>query len=103
MLFRSGCSLVLINSEKGKLLFQSVLNQLNFFEVGIEDCMQPNLIKPSDIDFNRDNFETDYSKHGFEYVMKKYGDMGLRYKITKRGHKLKNAIIKIIKKIKIIK
>ncbi len=93
-----GCSLVLINTEKGRKLFESVKERLNTIPANLEDCMQPNLRHPSVIDPRRDQFEREYAQKGFEYVYFKYGEEGWRYKlkpaILKR--KIKNIIKKLI-------
>lgn len=86
-----GLSLVLVNTEKGKRLFDAVKQDMNIASVKLEDCLQPNLCHPSEPHPKRDKFEQDYAKHGFVYVAKKYGDMGWRYKLKVLCRKIGTA------------
>lgn len=90
-----GISLVLVNTPKGKEWFDSVENEVKRKEVKIEGVMQPNLIHPTEIHKRRDDFERDYMKRGFIYVMKKYGNCGWKYKV-KRSLLLVKIIVKRI-------
>lgn len=80
-----GISLVLLNTPKGKEIFEAIKDRLDTIPVDIANAMQTHLKRPSDVHPDRMNFEEDYIKHGFKYVMCKYGDMGwkwqLRYKL----------------------
>lgn len=78
-----GVSLVLVNTEKGRELFEAVKDRMMVVPAKLENCLQPNLQHPSVIHPKRMKFEQDYQHKGFEYVMKRYGDMGWRYKVTK--------------------
>ena len=70
-----GVSLVLINSPKGKEIFNAVIEDLNVVETILQVAMKQNhpLNHPSDISPLRDKFEKEYKNKGFEYVFKKYG------------------------------
>ena len=57
-----------------------IKKDMNVIPAKLENCMQPNLLHPSTIHKYRDAFERDYTHKGLVYVMKKYGDMGWRYK-----------------------
>ena len=94
-----GCSLVLLNTEKGHKLFEAVQDRMNTIPAKLEDCLQHNLQHPSVIDPRRDKFEKDYTRKGFKYVFYKYGEEGWRYKIAANIRRIKNIIKKIIKKI----
>ncbi|MFA6807901.1 MAG: Coenzyme F420 hydrogenase/dehydrogenase, beta subunit C-terminal domain [Eubacteriales bacterium] len=76
-----GCSLILCNTEKGKVWFAMVQNKLNFFSAKVENCIQPNLRNPSPINRNRNKFEKNFVKYGFEHVLKQYGNLGFKYKV----------------------
>ena len=82
-----GLSLILINSEKGKLLFEGA--ELMAEIISLQECMQPQLQYPSTLHPAHYIFIADYENRGFLYVAKKYGDKGWRYKLKR--------IIKIIK------
>lgn len=90
-----GVSLVLLNTEKGKLLFEKASEDIEIKKVNIDDGLKlnPNLQHPSVIHPNRIQFEKDYKKHGFRYVFNKYGEAGWRFRI-------KREIKRIIKKFK---
>lgn len=96
-----GVSLVLSNTEKGEKLFEVVKNRMDVVPAEVANCLQPNLQHPSEIHPKRMDFEHDYTRKGFEYVMKKYGDIGWRYKWEcfekKMGYKI-NGICKLLMK-----
>lgn len=77
-----GCSLVLANTKKGKDLFEAVRKRMNIIPVQLDKAMQPNLMHPSILDPHSGTFAEDYAKKGIEYVMKKYGDISWKYKLT---------------------
>lgn len=77
-----GVSLILCNTEKGKRLFEAIKDKMDVIPAKLEDCIQPNLQHPTRNHKNRNDFERDYSLKGFLYVMKRYGDMGWRYKLN---------------------
>lgn len=87
-----GCSLVLVNTPKGREIFEAVKDKLNTISAELDNCLQPNLQHPSVIHPGRMQFEKDYVKNGFYYVMCKYGDAGWRYKIKMRKQRVKNRI-----------
>lgn len=89
-----GVSLVLLNTEKGKLLFEKASKSLEIQAVDIDACLQPNLQHPSEIHIKRTQFEEDYKKHGFRYVFNKYDESGWKFKVNR---KLKRIIKKLIK------
>ena len=65
----------------------------------LKDCLQPNLQHPSVIHPKRMNFEQDYQCKGFEYVMKKYGEIGWKQKVGKTKWKAKRIVKKLIGKV----
>lgn len=85
-----GVSLVLLNTEKGKNLFELIKSEINFIKTDTKYCMQPNLQHPSVIHPKRDEFEKDYIKYGFVYVAKKYVNLGWKYKVLDSLKKVKN-------------
>jgi hypothetical protein len=92
-----GVSLVLVNTPKGEEWFESVKNDVNYIESNTTDCLQPNLQHPTIIHPQRDDFEMDYQKYGFRYVVKKYGNMGCTFKITKFVQRIKCKIYSHLK------
>ena len=93
-----GLSLILCNSGKGQLLFDTIKERMNVIPAELDKCIQPNLQHPTDIHSQRMDFEHDYASKGFEYVMKKYGDLGWRYKLRVYAGRLKRCIKRIIEK-----
>ncbi|MBQ8296928.1 MAG: Coenzyme F420 hydrogenase/dehydrogenase, beta subunit C-terminal domain [Ruminococcus sp.] len=82
-----GVSLVFLNTEKGKKLFETVSDNIEYKPSRLEDCMQHNMKAPSVFSESTDEFWKDYLANGFGYVAKKYGaisfknEMRLRLKI----------------------
>ena len=68
-----GCSLIILNSDKGTDLFNKILDKIFTETVDINDYMQPNLKGPSYKPNNREEFWVDFLGEDFEAVMKKYG------------------------------
>ena len=56
---------------------------LDMFPARLEDCMQPNMQQPTRIHPARMKFEQLYARKGFLAAMKRYGDVGWRYKLAK--------------------
>ena len=78
-----GVSLCMINSNKGERLFSETKDYFIAIESRIEECLQPQLMHPCKLHPKRDEFEKDFSEHGFLYVAKKYGDLSLLERIKK--------------------
>lgn len=87
-----GVSLVLINSSKGKGLFQRISKNLCYRESNTADCLQHNLHTPSQLSPRRGKFWQDYKNKGFEYVFKKYAGFGFVGQLEK-------AAVKVLKKL----
>ena len=68
-----GVSLVLLNTEKGELIFDKIRGKLDIKEVKVENCLQPNLQHPTEIHPRRMQFEILYSQKGFLAAFKRYG------------------------------
>ncbi|MFI3319815.1 MAG: polysaccharide pyruvyl transferase family protein [Rikenellaceae bacterium] len=79
-----GCSLLFCNSAKGVEWFETVKGELDIMETPLESCMQPNLKQPSSVSPKRMQFEDDYHERGFEYVQKRYGNVGWGYQLRER-------------------
>ena len=90
-----GVSLVLVNTEKGRKLWEAVRDDMDWFPANLEDCMQPNLQHPSIIHPKRIEFEEYYVKFGIETAYKKFLSTPWYIKCYKW---LKNKCVKVIKK-----
>lgn len=71
-----GCSLVLVNTKKGKEWLDRIKGFLIYIPIELSICIQPNLQNPTILHPKRTDFEKDYAKYGFDYTMKKYGYIG---------------------------
>lgn len=78
-----GLSLILCNTNKGQEIFDTIKEDMTYVKAELKNCMQPNLQYPTKPHPKRMAFEHDYEKKGFEFVMKKYGNLGWRHKAKK--------------------
>ena len=76
-----GCSLVICSTDKGRELLRKASGSLYVQKVALEECLQLNLVRPTVLHGRRNRFSSDFSAYGIEYVMKRYGDMGWRYRL----------------------
>ncbi len=93
-----GCSLILVNTEKGRKLFEAVRERMSIIQVEPNNCLQPNMQHPSQIHPKRNQFEREYAKKGFEYVYFKYGEDGWRNKLSVAINKIKKVIKRLIRR-----
>lgn len=91
----TGCSLVICNTIKGERILMDASKGLRLREFDIMDCLQPNLVHPTVEDKRSVPFEKDYSRLGFVYVYKKYGEVGVKH-IYRRSINLLNRLWKKI-------
>lgn len=92
---KKGVSLFLINTDKGKTMFKSAQGALEYEKSNLGDCLQPQLKAPAFRPDSKDKFLMDYSNRGFDYVIRRYGFVGWRYKLKMAT----NAVILLNKKI----
>lgn len=95
-----GVSLVLVNSNKGEEMFYQVLDKFNYEEVGTANYMQPQLKYPCKLHPQHKSFVLDYNNKGFLYIAKKYGDLGVRWKLKVFITQLKVFIKRIVDRLK---
>lgn len=67
---KKGVSLILVNTEKGKAIFNKVSSKFNLIESKIEDCMQNNLKKPCDIPLKYEDLWKTYKEKGYLEMIK---------------------------------
>lgn len=89
-----GVSLVIVNTEKGKLLQGKVLSKLEYCIININDYLQPRLKEPNKRSEKVDIFWDDYLNNGFNYIVKKYGTITFFDRVKR---KIKHILLKIIK------
>lgn len=93
-----GTSLILINSEKGKEIFEIIKDSMEYFETTMEKAIESNpaIIKSPNENKNRKRFFDNLETMTFDVLVKKYvPDPSF---IKKIGRKFKNIIKKVIKK-----
>ena len=94
-----GVSLVLVNSDRGREMFDEAQSELYLIPSNATDCLQPQLQYPSGRHRKRVAFIRDYEKRGFEYVARRYGDLGVRYKLSVLKGKMVSALRRLKSKI----
>ena len=92
----NGESLLLINTEKGREIFEAIKDRLHYFKTTVDRLMQPNLREPSKIHSQAKQFAEHYEKYGFEQTLKHFAFIGWRFRMKQ----LKNKVARIIKKCK---
>ena len=99
-----GISLVFVNTEKGKKIFNNVKNKLDYLNCTGVSFIHPNLREPTKRPASREQFWKDYEKYGFEYIVKEY--TGYNFKGIMKRYTLSllkklgllDIIIKILKR-----
>ena len=59
-----GTSLVLLNSDVGEKIWSQICNRTEYIQVSKEQCLQPNLVRPSKENPRRSEFWQWYKRHG---------------------------------------
>ena len=75
--------------EAGVDVWNEITAELEWRESNVEDCLQPNLIKPTERPATRERFWNEYQQFGIKYIMKKYGSIPMKSRIKS---KIKNKI-----------
>lgn len=88
-----GTSLVMVNSDVGKKLFDSIQDHIVWKATKIEDSMQQPLKAPFPRPKEREQFWKDFNKKSFGYIAKKYGGAGVANKIKRRLRKIKRKLV----------
>lgn len=85
-----GESLLLVNSEKGKVLFNNAEQFLKVISIDIEKYIQPNMIHSTKRPNNRELFWEEYNIKGFKYVLRKYSKESFKVKLKRVYALIKN-------------
>lgn len=88
-----GVSLVLVNTEKGKKVFQGIIDDIDHKKTSIETSMSNALTSSYPEPKEREQFWKDFESKNFKYIAKKYGGLLPAHK------KLFRKIKKIVKKV----
>lgn len=97
-----GVSLVLVNTEKGRFLFEQIKENLLCIESDIANCLQPNLQYPSKLSSKCNQFEKEYLNYGYRYIVKKYTDSWLKYNFKFIIDKIRKFLVDVKKKNKFL-
>ncbi len=89
-------TIVIINNEKGKKLFEEVKKYLNLINCTIEDCIKYTytLTKATPMSENREKFWKDYKNEKFDYIIDKYAQKIKKRIFTKKLSYARIAIVK---------
>ena len=91
-----GVSLILVNTEKGREIFNAIKEDMTVIPAMLEDCLQPNLQHPSVFNKRWRKFESDYERNGLKYVMRKYGEDNWKKKLRKFCGRVKKKLKQIL-------
>lgn len=95
-----GCSMVLVNTEKGMVWFDGAKESLIYKAVPLEASPQHNLRYPTVLHPKRIVFEEDYARLGFERSMRKYGFLGWKATVRKwMRYLLPVSVKRIVKRL----
>lgn len=75
-----GISLVLVNSERGRIIFEIIKEKVEWKATSIEDSMQQPLIAPFPKPNTREQFWKDYFTLSFSSVARKYAEYDLYHR-----------------------
>lgn len=78
-----GNSLVLVHTKKGEELFEKTKNRMEYQAIGLEECLQPNLIRPTIKSLERERFWEMYRTQSFVKLLNKYGTDNIAQKIKR--------------------
>lgn len=91
-----GTSLMIVRTEKGQKLFDSIKNKLDWKEVDYNDAVRENsaeyrsVIRPP----QRDSFFYDLQSHSFNYMVRKYAPDAEKKRIKSLLRRVKNFMIR---------
>lgn len=88
-----GVSLVLINTELGRQLFNEIKDNILYKEINLENCLQEPLVKSFPVPSTRKQFWNDYYENSFDLIIKKYADGSIKTKFKKKLSILKHKLI----------
>ena len=100
-----GVSLLICNTIKSFKIFSSIKSNLHIIPAMLENCIQPNLQKPTAFHKDYLRFPADYAKGGLIHVMKKYGNTSLSYKVKRKTKRIiaipRNVLSRFIRVLKL--
>lgn len=89
-----GISLVLLNTQNGKKLFDLSKAHLDYLKSNTKDCLQPPLQHPFSRPATRDQFWQDFENKPFEYILTHYtNDYGWKTHVKKTIKKTAKTVL----------
>lgn len=79
-----GVSLIMINTEKGRRIWERCNRNCIYIKEDLKNCNQPQLYESSKPNLCRNKFWMDYKKGGFTLIAKTYGEAGFIAQTKKR-------------------
>ncbi len=79
-----GVSLILVNTQKGNIVFNEIKGDLEIRESDKQGCLQHNLQQPTAKPQNRSEFWKTYRKKGFKYISDTITENTIRIKIRRK-------------------
>lgn len=79
----NGVSLLIINSKKGKEVINDINEEFKMISKKESECMQPSLECTTKTPAKYDEFLEDYATRDFSFIIKKYTNNSLKFKIKK--------------------
>ena len=92
---KNGVSLVLINTNKGKELFENINDDIISIPAMTNEKEHPNLFAPTKQSLERKRFMNEYIKKGFSYIANKYFGYNRILDIKLSIYKIINTFLKI--------
>jgi hypothetical protein len=93
---QQGTSMIVCNTEKGQEMMKKAKEVLDTEPAVLDhDFMSrrnPNLVRPAAIYKDRARFEEEYARKGFLHVARRWGDLGIRYRLWLIKKTLKELI-----------
>jgi len=89
---KRGVSLLLVNTPKGKAIFESIKDDTIYIQSDTEKCMQRNLKTPTPRPEGRELAWGHYKKLGFKGIAKKYGGYGFKAILKSHIRKLLSTL-----------
>lgn len=96
-----GVSLVLVNSQKGRNVFETIITSIEYRESNTDTCKHSPLHRQTKLPPRRNAFWKDYKKNGYGFVIKKYGGYGFKNRIKRTAGKFlrKTGLLNLVKNI----
>lgn len=92
-----GISIMLANTDKGINMMNKLTKNLDLQPVPLKYCNQKNLVQPTSLNSNREQFESDFVRKGLVYVLKKYGEYGYLNKCKRFSNRVLNKLRRILR------